>query len=138
MKARFQHSIHFLLAVLVLVSTQSYSINAHYCGNILVDKAIMKPAQKCAMHNEHSPTNHEQPNKKDNCCNDEVELIEGQDQLKIQSSHFELPHPIFVEALVFTYFTSPSYETEASIPFYENPPPLLKRDFQAFFQVYLI
>lgn len=138
MKAQFQHIASLLLALLVLVSTQSFSINTHYCGNILVDKAIMKPAKKCAMHGEQSHSNHEQESKKDECCNDQVDLIEGQDQLKIQPSDFELPNPIFVEAFVFTFFSTTSFETEVNTTIYEDPPPLLKRDFQAYYQVFLI
>ncbi|WP_188458818.1 HYC_CC_PP family protein [Psychroflexus planctonicus] len=138
MKARFQHIASLLLAVLVLFSTQSFSINTHYCGNILVDKAIMKPAKKCAMHSEQSQSKHEHENEKDECCDDEVDLIEGQDQLKIQSTDFELPHPIFVEAFVFTFFSTSSFETEVNTTIYEDPPPLLQRDFQTFYQVFLI
>ena len=138
MKARFQHIASLLLALLVLVSTQSFSINSHYCGNILVDKAVMKSAKKCAMHSESSHKKHEQEQQKDDCCDDEVELIEGQDQLKIQSSEFELPNPYFVEAFVFSFLVQIPFEAKPKINFQENPPPLLTRDFQSYYQTYLI
>lgn len=138
MKARFQHIASLILALLVLVSTQSFSINSHYCGNILVDKAVMKSAKKCAMHSEPSHEKHEQEQQKDDCCNDEVELIEGQDQLKVQSSEFELPNPYFVEALVFSFLVQIPFETPSKVDYFENPPPLPSKDFHALFQTYLI
>ena len=138
MKTHFQHIASLLLAVLVLVSTQSYSINTHYCGNILVDKAIMKPAKKCAMHDTNSSLHHEHDDKKDDCCDDEVELIEGQDQLKVQSLDFELPNPVFFEAFVYTFIFNTSFEALEKVDYSENPPPLLLRDFQAHYQVFLI
>mgnify|MGYP000134804088 CR=1 FL=1 len=138
MKTRFQHIASLILALLVLVSTQSFSINSHYCGNILVDKAVMKSAKKCAMHSKSSHKNHEQEQQKDDCCDDEVELIEGQDQLKVQSSEFELPHPIFVEAFVFSFLVQIPFEAHPKIDYFENPPPLPLKDFHALFQTYLI
>ncbi|NGZ90593.1 HYC_CC_PP family protein [Psychroflexus maritimus] len=138
MKFCFQHITSLLLALLVLVSTQSYSVNSHYCSNILVDKAIMKPAKKCEMHGEKTHSEQKHEHKKDECCDDEVELIKGQDQLKIQSSDFELPLPIFVEAFVFTFFSTTYFETEVNTTIYEDPPPLLQRDFQTLYQVFLI
>jgi hypothetical protein len=138
MKSTFQHIISLFLAFLVLVSTQSYSINTHYCGNILVDKAIMKPAKKCAMHDMQSHSNHENEMQKDDCCSDEVEWIDGQDQLKIQSTDFELPNLVFVEAFLHAFLFNISIVKEKKSPSYEDPPPLYQKDLQAFYQVYLI
>jgi len=81
MKKRFQHTISLVLALLVLVSTQSFSINSHYCGIILVDKAFIKSAKKCAMHNQEIQTYHEEENQKEDCCSNEFELIEKLDHL---------------------------------------------------------
>lgn len=124
------------MVVIVMASTMSVTVNTHYCGNILVDKAIMKPAKKCAMHEQQ--THHEQDNLKDDCCDDEVELIEGQDQLKVQSSNYELPLPVFVEAFVFTFFLKYSFKVEVKTAIYEAPPPTQQIDFQILHQVFLI
>ena len=138
MKFCFQHITSLLLALLVLVSTQSYSVNSHYCSNILVDKAIMKPAKKCDMHGEKTHSEQKHEHKKDECCDDEVEIIQGQDELKVPSLQTELPNPIFVEAFVFTFFFNTTFETEVNTTIYEDPPPLLQRDFQTLYQVFLI
>ena len=88
MKYFFRHTISLLLALLVLVSTQSYSINSHYCGNILVDKSFVKPAKKCAIPHSatissaiHDAENNIPHNQDDKCGDDEFEMILGQDEL---------------------------------------------------------
>jgi hypothetical protein len=120
------------LALLVLFSTLSFTVGIHYCGNIMMDKAVLAKAEPCEMHQK-NPSEEESE-----CCDDEVELIKGQDQLKIQSSDFELPLPIFVEAFVYTFFFNTTFETEVNTTIYEDPPPLLQRDFQTLYQVFLI
>lgn len=136
MKKVFQHITSLFLALLVLVSTQSYSVNSHYCGNILVDKSFVKPAKKCAMHE--SKTHHHKEEEAGQCCADETQIIEGQDQLKIQSLEIELPHPYFVEAFFFNFILPTTFEEKETFTFYTPPPPLLQRDVQALYQVYLI
>ncbi len=136
MKSFFNQILSVLMAIVVLVSTMSMTVSAHYCGNILVDKTVMKPAQKCAMHD--ATSEHEKEDKHNSCCDDEVEIIKGQDQLKLQSIDFELPQPIFVQALVYTFFVKPVLHTDTSPNSYEYPPPLYQGDFQAIYQVYLI
>lgn len=132
MKSFCSKILSFSLAVLLLFSTLSFTVGTHYCGNILVDKAVLTKAEPCEMHQK-NPSEEESE-----CCDDEVEIIQGQDQLKIQSSDFELPHPVFVEAFVFTFFSTPSFEAEVNTTIYEDPPPLLQRDFQTLYQVFLI
>lgn len=47
MKKAFQHSISVAMAFLVLFSTFSFTVDKHFCGSFLVDKAIFlkrKPA----------------------------------------------------------------------------------------------
>ena len=136
MKSFFNQILSVLMAIVVLVSTMSMTVSAHYCGNILVDKTIMKPAQKCAMHD--APSQHENEDKHNSCCDDEVEIIKGQDQLKLQSTDFELPQSIFVQALVYTFFVFPFLQTDTNPNFYAYPPPLYQADFHALYQVYLI
>lgn len=124
------------MTIVVLVSTMSMTVNTHYCGNILVDKAVMKPAQKCAMHS--APSQHDNEDENNNCCENQVEVIKGQDQLKLQSSDFQLPLPIFVEAFIFTFFVNSFIEAFTNTAIHGEPPPLFLSDFQAFYQVFLI
>jgi hypothetical protein len=72
----------FLMALLVLVSTLSITIEKHYCGDHLVDVAIFSSAKKCGPETpDDAPTM-----KASSCCKDVVDLIEGQDELSISKS----------------------------------------------------
>ena len=46
---RILQLISMAMAVLVLISTLSVSIEKHYCGDHLVDVAIFAEAEKCGM-----------------------------------------------------------------------------------------
>jgi len=68
------------MAVVVLCSTTSFTVDKHYCGKILVDIAINKGAKKCAMEQflETSGSAITKPS----CCTDEHLVFLGQDELK--------------------------------------------------------
>lgn len=68
------------MAVVVLCSTTSFTIDKHYCGKILVDVAINKGAKKCAME-QFLETSGNQITKP-SCCTDEHLVFLGQDELK--------------------------------------------------------
>src|SRR5690606_17524991 len=76
-----------LLALLVLFSTVSITIEKHFCGDVLIDVAVFKEAQKCAM--EAFEMEQALITKK-NCCKDVLEIVKGQDELKM--SNFEDLH----------------------------------------------
>lgn len=145
MKDFFRHIISLLLALLVLVSTQSYSINSHYCGNILVDKSFVKPAKKCAMHQTATPScaphekeQHLPPNQDDDCCDDEFEILQGQDELKHHEVSSHLPSPSLIAAFIYTFFATKVVEEGTVTTHYKSPPLLIQRDTHAFYQVYII
>lgn len=141
----FKHITSLFLALLVLVSTQSYSINFHYCGSILVDKSFVKPAKKCAMHvlettscNMHQEEGQSQQNQDKSCCEDEFEMIEGQDEIKLQETSIKFPTPFFLFALAPVFYANAFTKKVDHCFEYKSPPPLFQRDVFAFFQVYLI
>lgn len=90
------------------------------------------------MHRDNHQANHEQGNADEDCCEDDSELFQGQDQLQLQSVDVEFPHPIFVEAFVYTFIGNVALQSLQSPVFFEYPPPLFQRNFQILYQVYLI
>jgi|TARA_B110000908_G_scaffold21553_1_gene24330 hypothetical protein len=65
------------LAFLVLFSTLSFTVEKHYCGNFLMDVAYVGHTDGCGMEM-NTPTT----TMKKNCCKDEIQKIEGQDELQ--------------------------------------------------------
>ena len=74
MKKSFSKIASFLLALLVLFSTFSFTVEKHFCGEFLMDVSFIGHADDCGMDMENVSA------KKKNCCKDEVHHIEGQDE----------------------------------------------------------
>src|SRR5690606_5378823 len=79
----------FLLAILVLFSTVSLTVEKHFCGNFLVDTALFSVADSCGMSVELEQSVKKQyadgmdcSVTKTPCCSDETALIEGQETLR--------------------------------------------------------
>jgi hypothetical protein len=70
----------FLVAFLVLFSTFSFTVDRHYCGGFLVAVSYSGETEVCKSDvNDFSV-------KVKGCCSDEVQTIEGQDELQIHVS----------------------------------------------------
>ena len=135
MKSIFQHITLSLLSFCFLFSTMSFSINAHYCGNILVDKQVMLPAEKCAMHD--ADDVHQKD--KDDCCNESNHTVDGQDELQVNlMDDIQLP----VLALSFPADNF-SYELlydrlKTTTHYQDRAPPGKKYSYQILYQSFLI
>lgn len=125
-----------LLALLVLLSTVSITIEKHFCGDTLIDVAMFTEAQKCAM--EAFEMEQALITKK-NCCKDELESIQGQDELKF--SNFEELHidqQLFLESFVYSYVNLFEGLPQYIIPHKNYSPPNLVQDIHILDQVFLI
>jgi len=120
------------LALLVLVSTMSFTIDAHYCGNILVDKAILSKAQTCEMHQ------HMSSEKESSCCDNEVETIEGQDILQFSKAEFDLDIPLEFTVFSLIYFCDLDVFEKQIDEFQFYDPPQHSLDLQLLNEVFLI
>lgn len=120
------------LALLVLFSTVSFTIEKHYCGDTLVDVSIFFEAETCGMERKDVLV-------KKSCCDDEVDIVEGQDELKISSFEdlgFEQQH--FLVAFKYAYINGFESLSKEAIPHKEYAPPNLVYDIQIIDQVFLI
>lgn len=127
----FHNSISVLMALLVLFSTLSFTVDKHFCGSILVDKAIFSEAKTCGMEMESS-------SEKDSCCSHEQIAVEGQDELKHTFETFDLNQQVFLAGFVYSYIFIFEEASKEAIPFKNYSPPLLVTDIQVRDQVFLI
>ena len=130
MKKAFQHSVSIAMALLVLFSTFSFTVDKHFCGSFLVDKAVFSEAKTCGMEMETST--------EDSCCTNEKVAVEGQDELKHQFDSLNLNQQVFLTGFTYSYiFIFEDFSKEIS-PFRDYSPPLLVKDIQLEDQVFLI
>ncbi len=125
-----------VLALLVLFSTFSFTISAHYCGNTLVDISLFSKADNCGMELPRS-TDKESITKKP-CCSDETIVFEGSEELLKSSLGLSQEQQVFVATFVYTHLALLESAEIAPGPYEGYPPPLLVHDIQLLDEVFLI
>lgn len=133
MKSTFVKISSLSLAFLVLLSTFSFTVDKHYCGDFLVDVSFTGDAKGCGMDMDDAST------KMKNCCKDEVQNIDGQDELQqISIQKFSFEKQQFLVSFINSYqsiFTI----VDKEIDYYKDfSPPDIPKDYQSFYQVYII
>ncbi len=127
------------MAFIVLFSTLSFTVEKHYCGNILVDLSVFTEAANCGMEVSED-TSKETTVTRMNCCKDLEITVQGQDNLQNSSTVDVLP------SLDFNYvFPNDACSLSINIweyhkqnTFKEYSPPLLTREILLLEQHFLI
>ncbi|MCC1483992.1 hypothetical protein J1C55_05260 [Winogradskyella sp. E313] len=121
-----------MLSILVLCSTMSITVEKHFCGGTLVDVALFSEAKGCGM----EMTSESQMKKP--CCKNEVEIIQGQDELKVTPFQgLDLEQQLFVFSFTYSYLERFENRQDNSA-FIEYPPPLIVRQLYKLDEAYLI
>jgi hypothetical protein len=137
MKQIFHKISSFLMAIVVLFSTMSFTVDMHYCGDNLVETAIFHKAKGCGMEMEKPSTEGCSITKK-NCCDDKQLAIEGRDEIQLQVDKITFEQQVFIASFVYTY--SNLFEgLENNVSTYEEyKPPLVIRQLYKIHETYLI
>jgi hypothetical protein len=138
MKNGFHKITSLFLALLVLGSTMSFSVDKHYCGDHLIDVAIFGEAAPCEMMQSLDAKYGKDTYKKMGCCKNEQTVFEGQDELKMQFDQFTADQLVFLKAFTYsyTYLFVEADKHSASVT--SHPPPLIITDYQVAYNQYLI
>lgn len=116
------------MALLVLASTVSWTVDKHICMGRVMDISLFAHADDCGMDMDMEKS----------CCDDESFTVQGQEDLKISFEKFDLDQQVFLVSFVRTYFQVFEIDPEESSSFSEyNPPPLI-RDVQVLDQTFRI
>lgn len=126
-----------LMTIVVLSSTMSFTFNMHYCGETLMDTAIFQKAKTCGMNMENPLTDSCSITKK-NCCNDDVLVVDGQDDLQLQIDKISFEQQVFIVSFIYTYLNL--FEgLENNTPSFEAyKPPLVVKQIFKIDETYLI
>lgn len=138
MKKIVQKIVSFSMALIVLFSTLSFTVHQHYCSGELKTTSVFLEAEKCEMEKMMSETLCELHQKKKKCCEDVIEVVEGQDELKITFDNISFEQQVFVASFVYTFTNLFEVQEENNISFSEYPPPLIVRQLYKLDETYLI
>ncbi len=128
------------MALIVLFSTMSFSVDIHYCGDHLVDFSLSEKVDTCMMKAEilNSTSECAVMDMGMECCSDIEIVIEGKDDLKISFDQLNFEQQLFATSFVYAYISLFEVIEENSVPFKDYSPPPLIRDIQILDQSFLI
>ncbi|MEE4000640.1 hypothetical protein V1T75_09845 [Tenacibaculum sp. FZY0031] len=128
--------IAVLLALVVLLSTFSFNVEKHFCGDFLVAISYVGNVASC---NDVEADSCESKTTEPSCCKDDVELIKGQTQIQktsVEKVSFTKT-PLAVTSYVFNSLLFQDLE-EQFIPHKQYVPPKLFFDIQVLHEVFII
>jgi len=136
MKQALHKVVSVTMALLLLLSTVSWTVDKHVCMGRVMDIAFFTSAEDCGMQaaidllEEEGIENH--------CCDDESFTIQGQDDLRLSWDDINLNQQSFLVVSEYSYqvLFTPLPRDVCYTKTY--PPPLLVYDIQLIDQVFLI
>ena len=126
------------MALLVLFSTMSFSMDMHFCGDMLVDFKLFQEADTCQMAMNMTSMDMAGEDMDMQCCSDVELLVTGQEDLQLSFDELSLEQQSFIVAFTIAYSNVFIGIDKYPIPFKEYSPPLLIRDVQLLDQTFLI
>lgn len=127
-----------LMALLVLFSTFSFTVEKHFCGDFLVDTSYFGEADSCAGETITTDCGVKKVKKK-KCCKDEVEKIEGQDELqKLSIDKISFQQKVFIISYAVSYDLLFKSLEKQFIPHKNYNPPNLFYDLNILHEVFII
>ena len=131
MKKTFLKITSFLLAILVFFSTLSFTVEKHYCGDFLVDVSFTGTATHCGKEKE-APV-------MKNCCKDEVQQVEGQQEL-LQASvdDFNFQKQQLLVSFFVSYHDTFIVKESIELVYNDLSPPDLPINYRILYQSFLI
>ncbi|WP_432411318.1 HYC_CC_PP family protein [Rasiella sp. SM2506] len=139
MKQLIHKSIATCMACVVLLTTMSFTVDIHYCGNTLVDFSFVQQVETCGMETVASTSGCENPMlAATSCCTDQQVSKQGTEDLTITFDTLTFKQQVFVASFTYTYIRLFEGAQSEAIPFVAYAPPFVKQDVQVLHQTFLI
>ncbi|WP_052958720.1 HYC_CC_PP family protein [Maribacter thermophilus] len=125
------------MALLLLLSTISWTVEKHMCMGRIMDIALFDQAESCCPDIGFVSLKDEGI-KKEHCCHNEAFTMQGQDNLTHNFSDVSFSQQVFLVSFTSSYvglFREPILKNTV---FRSYPPPLLDKDLNILHQVFLI
>lgn len=125
-----------LMALLVLASTISWTVDKHLCMGRVLDISLFSEAEACGI--EGNTSQMEDEDLQNACCDDESFTLVGQDNLKLSWNDHDLDSQFFLLAIPMQPTLGSVSLERLPLAREHYPPPLLVRDIHILDQVFLI
>lgn len=134
----FHKALSLALAMVVLFSTFSFTVNKHYCGKSLIDTAVVFAAETCGMEIRKPVENSGCSITKKGCCSEDQLLVDGQDQLKHELSELSSVPQLLVFTNIITHLISLEGFKRDTPDYRAHAPPSPERPIYKLYERYLI
>ena len=138
MKELSHKILAILMSFVVLFSTTSFAITKHFCGDTLIDTAVFNKAETCGMEMDLASTVEGCSVIKENCCNDQQILIDGQDEVQIQFDKISFEQKVFIASFIYSYVNLFEGLDKNVSSFEEYAPPVVTNQIYKIDESYLI
>ena len=139
MKQLIHKSMALFMAIVVLMTTMSFTVDMHYCGDTLVDFSFIQSAKTCGMEKVQANKGCKKPMLSEkSCCSDEQMVKQGQDDLKTSFDALSFEQQTFIAAFTYSYINLFEGTESEEVPFEDYPRPFVKRDVQVLHQTFII
>lgn len=140
MKQFIHKSMALFMAAVVLITTMSFTVDMHFCGETLVDYSFFQKVEGCGMEKTQiSKITCENPTlTKKACCSDEQMLKQGQDDLRTSFDALSFQQQLFVTSFTYSYLNLFEGTLSNEVPFIDTSPPLIRQNLQVLHQSFLI
>ncbi|MGX1929384.1 HYC_CC_PP family protein [Flagellimonas sp. 2504JD4-2] len=135
MKDILRQILSSLLALLVLLSTVSWTVDKHLCMGKVVDVAFFANAKTCGMEIDSDGM---QTEFEKSCCDEVSFTMQGQEDLKTSFFDLDLKQQVFLVSFTYSYINLFQDVDTVTTSFIGHPPPLLDKDYQVLYETFLI
>lgn len=126
------------MAFVVLMTTMSFAVDLHYCGETMVDFSFVHEVETCGMEKMLAPQPCESTISEKSCCSDEQIVMDGHNDLKTSYHSLTFEQQTFIASFFYSYINSFEESDVNIVPFKAYSPPFLIRDVQILHETYLI
>lgn len=132
-------SLATVMAMLVLFTTLSFTVDMHYCGGSLVEMTVIGQLEGCGMEKAPQSVICEAPSMtQSSCCSDQHLSVQGQNELQLTFDKLSFEQQVFIASFVYSYHKAFENFDNAIVGFKDYSPPPLIRDVQVMDQSFLI
>ncbi len=137
MKPFFKHITAVLLTFIVLFATLSFTVNMHYCGDVLVNTSLFGKAKGCSM-KMNVPSAKSCFVTKKNCCSETQIVVDGQENLKSFTFTVNLEQQLFLVAFIYTCLNRFEGKKPQTFPHKNYIPPIVVEEIHKLDEVYIV
>ncbi len=126
------------MAFVVMLSTVSFTVDMHFCGDSLVSLTLLKEAKSCGMEMQEHTVSCEEMIAANSCCKDKEFVKEGQKELKKSYQQFAAERITVLFPHFFTYLHNIIIPENKPLRLEDYSPPLLNEDLKILYETFLI